>query len=133
MLLSLRTNGLASLFKEVRVFKGGSSDLIFKIRPYSISFSRFQGSAKMRSDQIIRSDLKNVEKDRGLYQGSTSECSNLLRSLSDPHTTPPNSTCWDEVDLNHDGTKPSHPLDTCSIVPTPPLSQWQESVKGIGP
>ena len=54
---------------------------------------------------------------------------------SDPFripTRPPNSTCWDEVDLNHDGTKPSHPLDTCSIVPTPPPSQWQESAKGIG-
>ena len=54
---------------------------------------------------------------------------------SDPFripTRPPNSTCWDEVDLNHDGMKPSHPLDTCSIVPTPPPSQWQESAKGIG-
>ena len=73
----------------------------------------------------------HVEKDRGLYPASTSECGNLLRSLSDPHA-PPNSTCWDEVDLNHDGTKPSHPLDTCSFVPTPPPSQWQESAKGIG-
>ena len=45
---------------------------------------------------------------------------------------PPNSTCWDEVDLNHNRTKPSHPLDTCSIVPTPPLSQWQESAEKIG-
>ena len=55
--------------------------------------------------------------------------------LSDPFwipTRPPNSTFWDEVDLNHDGTKPSHPLDTCSIVPTPPPSPWQESAKGIG-
>ena len=55
--------------------------------------------------------------------------------FSDPFripTRPPNSTWWDEVGLNHDSTKPSHPLDTCSIVPTPPPSQWQESAKGIG-
>ena len=47
--------------------------------------------------------------------------------FSDPvrtPTRPPNSTCWDEVDLNHDGTKPSHSLDTCSSLLQNPPNLW---------
>ena len=38
--------------------------------------------------EMIRVSARNVERDRGFYPASTSECNDLLRSLSDHHTPP---------------------------------------------